>query len=301
MSATPSPPAEVSVIGTGSMGSAIARELLTRGYSVTVWNRTAGKTSALEDLGAKLAPSASDALAASPVSIVVLMDYDTVIDLVAAAPPLAGRTLVNVTTGGPADAIRLEQAIAGNGGRFLDAALFFYPPEVGQARSALRFSGSEESWREHRTLLTTLGGDAAYLGSDVTLANSVDGAWIGFFIPALAAAMEAAVYGAARGVEFATVIDTMRTVLPVIDGFLTEAQAKIASQDFTADNGLDLYITSLLTVLRPMESMGLPGYLGRATIDLMEDVKRTQGGELDFSVIVRELLGRTGRAAPPTG
>ena len=33
---------DISVVGLGAMGSFIARTLLEKGYSVTVWNRTAG-------------------------------------------------------------------------------------------------------------------------------------------------------------------------------------------------------------------------------------------------------------------
>ena len=34
---------DISVIGLGDMGSALARTLLNNGYSVTVWNRSADK------------------------------------------------------------------------------------------------------------------------------------------------------------------------------------------------------------------------------------------------------------------
>ena len=43
---------DVSVIGLGAMGSALARTLLRDGHRVTVWNRTSSKTESLvRDVG----------------------------------------------------------------------------------------------------------------------------------------------------------------------------------------------------------------------------------------------------------
>ena len=42
---------DISVIGLGAMGSALARTLLQNGYAVTVWNRTAEKAGPLVSAG----------------------------------------------------------------------------------------------------------------------------------------------------------------------------------------------------------------------------------------------------------
>ena len=43
---------DVTVIGLGAMGSALARTVLQAGYSVTVWNRSSDKIKPLVDIGA---------------------------------------------------------------------------------------------------------------------------------------------------------------------------------------------------------------------------------------------------------
>ena len=45
---------DISVIGLGAMGSALAHTLLQNGYSVTVWNRTAEKAEPLVSAGAAI-------------------------------------------------------------------------------------------------------------------------------------------------------------------------------------------------------------------------------------------------------
>ena len=60
---------DISVIGLGDMGSALASTLLNNGYSVTVWNRSADKADPLTAAGAALASSPKEAIAASPATI----------------------------------------------------------------------------------------------------------------------------------------------------------------------------------------------------------------------------------------
>ena len=60
---------DISVIGLGDMGSALAYTLLKNGYSVTVWNRSADKADPLTAAGAVLASSAEEAISVSPATI----------------------------------------------------------------------------------------------------------------------------------------------------------------------------------------------------------------------------------------
>ena len=66
----------IAVLGTGRMGSALARALLGAGHEVTVWNRTPAKTGPLAALGAVVAHSVAKAVAAGAVVIVNVSDYD---------------------------------------------------------------------------------------------------------------------------------------------------------------------------------------------------------------------------------
>ena len=68
---------EVSVIGLGVMGSALARALLSNGHRVTVWNRTSAKAEPLVRDGAVLAPGAASAVSASPVVLVCIEDLQS--------------------------------------------------------------------------------------------------------------------------------------------------------------------------------------------------------------------------------
>jgi len=67
----PQPPS-VAVIGMGAMGSAIARRLLSLGFTVGVWNRTRQRTLALADLGATAFDDPRDAVDSATVLLTLL-------------------------------------------------------------------------------------------------------------------------------------------------------------------------------------------------------------------------------------
>ena len=98
---------EVSVIGLGAMGSTLAQVLLGNGYRVTVWNRTTAKAEPLVRDGAVLAQSAASAVGASPIVVVCVLDYKATNEILGTkevASALAGRVLVQLTTGSPQEA-----------------------------------------------------------------------------------------------------------------------------------------------------------------------------------------------------
>jgi len=70
------------VVGTGIMGSAMARTLLAAGLPTTVWDRSAAATTPLADAGAQVATSASEAVRDARVVITMLPTPDVVHDVI---------------------------------------------------------------------------------------------------------------------------------------------------------------------------------------------------------------------------
>ena len=92
---------DVSVIGLGAMGSALARTLLENDRKVTVWNRSADKAEPLVSAGAVLADSASEAIEASPATITCIASHGQTLELLGrSAASLPGKTIIELRTGG---------------------------------------------------------------------------------------------------------------------------------------------------------------------------------------------------------
>ncbi len=69
---------QVAVLGTGIMGSAMARNLVAAGLPVTVWDRSEAATAPLAQAGARLAADAQDAVRGARVVITILPTADVV-------------------------------------------------------------------------------------------------------------------------------------------------------------------------------------------------------------------------------
>lgn len=69
---------KVAVLGTGIMGSAMARNLLRAGLNVIVWNRTRDKAESLASDGAEVANTPAAAAASTDIVLTMLADWDAV-------------------------------------------------------------------------------------------------------------------------------------------------------------------------------------------------------------------------------
>ncbi|WP_336205664.1 NAD(P)-dependent oxidoreductase [Nonomuraea sp. LPB2021202275-12-8] len=115
--------AGVAVLGTGIMGAPMARNLLTAGLRVTVWNRTKDKARALEADGAVVAGSPAEAVEGADVVITMLSDAEAVhAAMTSAAPGLReGQVWAQMSTVGVAGAERLAALADEHGPTFVDA------------------------------------------------------------------------------------------------------------------------------------------------------------------------------------
>lgn len=160
----------VSLVGLGPMGLALADALLNQGHSLTVWNRTPGKADGLVAQGVGRARTVSEAVAASPITIACLNDYETMYRVFEpATAELGGRVLVNLSSGTPSEAHTALTWSAEHEIDYLDGAIMVPPPMVGQPDAVFLYSGDQGVFDRHRATLASVG-DPRYLGADIGLA-----------------------------------------------------------------------------------------------------------------------------------
>ncbi len=172
---------ELTCIGLGLMGSALARALLAAGHRVTVWNRSPGKAEALVGLGAQEARSFAEALAASMVVLICIDNYASTRALLepeGKAGHLAGRTVVSLTTGTPREAEELSAWVEAQGAGYLDGAILAGPKEIGSTTGDILISGDPVVWQVAQPFLTCLAGKVRHVGQRVGAAAGLDFAWL---------------------------------------------------------------------------------------------------------------------------
>lgn len=167
----------VSIIGLGAMGAALAKAQLKAGHNVTVWNRSPAKAAPLQTLGATVAASVADAVEASTVIMVCIDNYEISNTLLAAddvAAHLPGRTFVQFSTGTPKEARDSEIWLAELGAHYLDGAIMEYPGSIGAADALILVAGLQATFNGAEEFLSLLGGDLRYLGNNIAAAAAID-------------------------------------------------------------------------------------------------------------------------------
>lgn len=129
--------AEITVIGLGAMGSALAHNLLAAGHDVIVWNRTPAPAERLAAEGAQVASTLSDALSSGVVFSMLSDDAavaETFLDSGVLAHAPAGSVHVNLATVSTALARRAARVHADHAVGYVAAPVFGRVPvaEAGQ-------------------------------------------------------------------------------------------------------------------------------------------------------------------------
>jgi 3-hydroxyisobutyrate dehydrogenase-like beta-hydroxyacid dehydrogenase len=175
---------EVTVLGLGVMGSALARALLERGHRVTVWNRTAAKAEALGSAGARPSITPGDAVRASPIAIVCVADYAATYAALDGVD-LREKAVVQLSTGSPADARAGEAWAKERGADYLDGAILATPRQIGTPASSILVSGSASAYAASRELVAHTTGTLTYLGERVGAAAAFDLAFLSYLFAAM--------------------------------------------------------------------------------------------------------------------
>ncbi len=164
----------VTVLGLGKMGSALASAFLKNGHTTTVWNRTADKANELVDKGALRAATVSEAVSASRLVVVCVLNYETMYEILASASDaLSGRVLVNLTNGTPEQARQASKWAIELGAEYLDGGIMAIPPMISQPSALLLYSGSQSAFEARQQELSSLG-TSMFLGVDSGLASLYD-------------------------------------------------------------------------------------------------------------------------------
>ncbi|GAA2828965.1 hypothetical protein GCM10020220_017310 [Nonomuraea rubra] len=125
--------------------------------------------------------------------VICLSTYEVVQAVLGDAGTLAGRVVVNMTTGSPDQARPMRDRVAEQGGGYLDAVIVGYPEQVGRDDFLLLVSGSEPEWETARQPLALLGGISRHVSESPEGANVLEAATVGaFHMTILAAFAEAA-------------------------------------------------------------------------------------------------------------
>ncbi|MEU5160062.1 NAD(P)-binding domain-containing protein [Streptomyces sp. NPDC020875] len=282
--------APVTVLGLGLMGQALARAFLAAGHPTTVWNRTPAKAEALAAEGAHRAATVTEALGASPLTVVCLTDYPAVHDLLGpAGASLGGTTLVNLTSGSSEQAREAARRFGEHGARYLDGAIMAVPPVIGTAEAVILLSGPQPDFTTHEPALAALG-TLAHLGTDPGLASLYDAAGLTMMWAVLNAWLQGTALLETAGVDATVYAPFAQQMAAGVAGWLPGYADQIARGSFPAEvAALETDARSMDHLIEEAESAGVNAELPRLFKTMANRaIARGRGGE-QYPVLIEEF------------
>lgn len=157
---------ELAFLGTGTMGLPMARNLLTAGFDVRVWNRTAERAEPLAAAGAQVCRDPASTAAGLSLAITMLADADAVLETARAAlPALAGgATWIQMSTIGIEGTERCAALAQDAGVTFVDAPVLGTKAPAEQGQLVILASGPEQAQRDCEPVFAAVGGRTVWLG-----------------------------------------------------------------------------------------------------------------------------------------
>ncbi len=291
----PAADAAVTVLGLGPMGRALAGAFLDAGLRTTVWNRTPGRDRELVERGAVGAGSAAEAVAASALTVVCVVNYDAADAVLREGPvidALKGRTVVNVSADTPDRARDTASWAEAHGIRYLDGAIMTPTPTIGTPAAVFLHSGPEDLYREHRPVLDTLGGSHTHLGEDIGRAAAYDIALLDLFWTATAGFAHALAVARAEGVTARELAPFAQGIAAILPPLIEEWADDVDGGTFSGEgNPITSAVSSMAHIIQTSEAHGIDAAVLRTAEGQARRVIGLGHGTDGF-MRVTEVLGR---------
>jgi 3-hydroxyisobutyrate dehydrogenase-like beta-hydroxyacid dehydrogenase len=238
----------VTILGTGKMGGAMARRLMSQGHEVTVWNRTRERAEALGVGRVEATPA--EAARDAEVVISMLTDADAVrtayLGEDGAVNAAKAQVFVEMSTAGPDVSAEIAPRLAKAGAHYVEAPVIGSVPAVEAGSLVVLAAGSESAIERAGPVLQALGevrhvGDLGSAAALKLVANSMLAG-----VTALAAELQSA--GTGAGLDAEDVFWAISRIAPVLSmrkAGLVEHRyepALFALRDAVKDLGLALEV-----------------------------------------------------------
>ena len=288
---------DVCVIGIGMMGSALSEALLASGHRVTVWNRTPSKCDALAEAGASVAPSVSEAIDASHVTLVCVTNHAAAMEILGTIPEgtlAAGKCLVQLSAMVPEESSELARLTAQHRLGCLEGAILGTPDNVTGGTATIIVSGPHEVFDASEAVLQAFG-DAKYLSSEAGAACSFDKVWYAYAYGLHAAFFQGAALAHAKGYALDAFFDTVKARTPALVEQCMAFGEKIAARDHSVTGGrIDIWAEPFNGTLAMCRALGVNDGLPGAIMDNFRRASAAGRDDQELSAIFETLIDGAG-------
>lgn len=282
----------IGFIGLGNLGKAVAGRLLACGHTLTVWNRTPGKT---EGLQAAVAGSPRELAAASDMIFLCLFDSESVSQVLVQeeygllAGRIADKTVVDLTTNHFSKVMDFHALCRKAGAMYLEAPVLGSVIPASQGALTVLVSGDNNVYQQAKPVLEDIGNHLFYLEKPAlaTKMKLVNNLTLAGFMAVIA---EATAFGEKVGMEKQDVLD----ILSVGGGnslVLNAKKNKLLAEDFSVHFSNALLVKDLHCLQDLAYVNGLALFTGSVTKEMYARTCESGFAQEDFSAIYKFFRG----------
>ena len=254
-----SPKARIGFIGLGIMGHSMAGHLLAAGHPLSVYNRSADKTTALVAKGAQACATPAQVAQQSDV-IITMVGYPSDVEQVwlgaeGIIAHASNALLIDMTTSSPALAKKLAEASAQAGHQALDAPVSGGDIGAREAKLSIMVGGEAATFNKALPILQLMGTNIVHMGAagagqHTKMSNQI------VIASTIMGVCEGLAYAKGAGLDSAALLQCIGG--GAAGGFqLNVMGARIAKGDFAPGFFIEHFLKDLGIALDEAEKMGL--------------------------------------------
>jgi len=282
----------IGFLGLGIMGRAMAKNLLTAGFKIVVWNRSKDKCAELAALGATVAATPAEVTSSCQITFAMLADPAAAHEVCfSAAGALAGigagRGYVDMSTVDADTAREIGAAISGKGGSFLEAPVSGSKKPAEDGTLIILAAGDRQLFDRALPFLEKMGKKSLFLGElgrgaqMKLIVNMTMGGMMTIFCEALALAGKAGL----SSTDLLEVIDAGAMANPMFK----MKGAQIAQGAFNPAFPLKHMQKDLRLAIALGDTLGQPLYSAAAANESFKRAKALGLSDQDFCAVFQAI------------
>ncbi|KAM4697484.1 cytokine-like nuclear factor N-PAC isoform 2-T2 [Rhinophrynus dorsalis] len=284
---------KIGFLGLGLMGSGIVSNLLKRGHTVTVWNRTAEKCDLFIQEGAHLGRTPAEVVSTCDITFACVADPSAAKDLVLGPSGVLqgirpGKCYVDMSTVDPETVAEVAQVIVSRGGRFLEAPVSGNQQLSNEGMLVILAAGDRGVFEDCSSCFNAMGHASFYLGEVgnaarmMLILNMVQGSFMATI---------------AEGMTLAQVTgQSQQTLLDILNHgqlasmFLDQKCQNILQGNFKPDFYLKYIQKDLRLAIALGDSVNHPTPMAAAANEVYKRAKALDQSDNDMSAVYRAYI-----------
>ena len=286
-------PGTVSVIGIGNMGSALAEALLTAGFTVTVWNRTASKAERMVEQGAILADSPAEAALNSENTLVCVTDHAAFVSVIhndSVATALEGKHLIHLGVITAEQARETDAWAQARNIGYLEGSILGLPHNVKNATATLVCSGPKTLFDAVQVQLSAFG-NAQLVNEEIGSAQEFDKVYYSFVYATLLGFIQGAALAQASGFSIDAYTSIVLERIPNVSENFKKFGEQIANRNHDGDQAsLEVWADAYTKSLKFCRALEVDDTLPTALMKNFEKAITAGYGDKEITAIFEVLL-----------